>query len=122
MGNKKISPKHKQALKEDKSVKIRKTAFKKVLTSVIKKHGNLFKRLAPQDMTYSLQFEDLVLLTQCADLVKEVMNWDNHKTMLWLVTKNLNLGDVSPINMIQVGRGDRVLQYILSAKGENSND
>ena len=95
-----------------KDKRVKKAKIKKAIKAVIKKHDNLFKRLAPRDVTYSLQFEDLVLLFECAALVKEKMGWDYDKVTLWLATENLNFGGTSPISLIRLGKGERVLQFI----------
>lgn len=39
------------------------------------------------------------------------------KTIIWLKTKNLNLGGISPINLIHLDRGHKVLEFII-ATGE----
>lgn len=43
---------------------------------------------------------------------------DYEKIHFWLTTKNLNFGDVSPLYLILIGRGHKVLQFIKSAAEE----
>lgn len=38
------------------------------------------------------------------------------KVYFWLTTKNLNLGDISPLYIINVGRAHRVLEFIKNAR------
>lgn len=41
---------------------------------------------------------------------------DAEKVKLWLITKNLNFGNISPLYLINCGRSHRVLQFIDAAK------
>lgn len=44
---------------------------------------------------------------------------DYKKTMAWLTTKNPMFGNISPLYLINVNRGHRVLQFIENAKEGN---
>ncbi len=44
---------------------------------------------------------------------------DYRKTAIWLSCPNLNLGNLSPIQLMQVGRGHRVLEFIIDAEQES---
>ena len=44
---------------------------------------------------------------------------DEKKVCSWLMIKNLNLGGVSPITLIAMGRGHKVLQFIEDARDGN---
>lgn len=44
---------------------------------------------------------------------------DYKKVYYWMVTDNLNFGGCSPSALIAVGRGHKVLEFILAAKSEN---
>lgn len=50
-----------------------------------------------------------------ANMVAEFFNGDAHKTALWFRTKNPMLGDVSPRDMVRLGRYDRLRRFIISA-------
>lgn len=52
------------------------------------------------------------------NLVAEFFN-DPHKTMLWFKTSNPQLGDVSPRDMIRLGRFKKLLSFIQFALDEN---
>lgn len=52
-------------------------------------------------------------------LVKKFFDGDHHKAMLWMVEKNPMLGGVSPREMLFIGRGDKLLQFIKEALSEN---
>lgn len=44
---------------------------------------------------------------------------DYEKTALWLNTNNLNFGGLSPLYLIKIGRGHKVLSFIRTALDEN---
>lgn len=44
---------------------------------------------------------------------------DDDKVLAWLKTKNPNLGNVSPLELIKRGRAHKVLEFIESAMKEN---
>ena len=50
--------------------------------------------------------------------VNSILN-DYNKTRAWLTTKNLNFGDISPMRLIERGRGHKVLEFIDDALFEN---
>ncbi len=41
---------------------------------------------------------------------------DSKKVYAWLTTKNMNLGNLSPLYLINCGRANKVLEFINSAK------
>ncbi len=66
-----------------------------------------------------------------ADLKERIVEWatainlvgsffnDHHKTMLWFQVPNPLLGDLSPRDMIRVGRFKKLLNFIQTALDEN---
>lgn len=44
---------------------------------------------------------------------------EEHKTVLWFKTTNPLLGNISPRDMIRIGRFKKLYRYILNALGEN---
>jgi len=52
------------------------------------------------------------------NLVAEFFN-DSNKTMIWFKTPNPQLGDMSPRDMIRIGRFKKLLSFIQSALNEN---
>lgn len=46
------------------------------------------------------------------NLLLNIFDERHDKVFAWLTTKNLKLGDVSPLMLINRGRGFRVLQFI----------
>lgn len=52
------------------------------------------------------------------NLVAEYFN-DQHKTMIWLKTPNPQLGDISPRDMIRIGRFKKLLSFIQTALNNN---
>lgn len=45
--------------------------------------------------------------------------WDVRKTTLWMQERNPMLGNLRPINMILIGRGLKVLQFVKNSKRGN---
>ncbi|MDP1698113.1 MAG: hypothetical protein U1A73_19905 [Pseudomonas sp.] len=54
------------------------------------------------------------------NLVAEAFGGDVEKTALWFKAKNPLLGDVSPRDMVRLGRFDRLRKYIVSAVMERA--
>jgi len=53
-------------------------------------------------------------------LVAEAFSGDADKTALWFRTKNSMLGDISPKDMIRLGRFDRLRRFIVGALAERA--
>lgn len=54
----------------------------------------------------------------CA-LVAEFFDGDVQKTALWFKTPNPMLGDITPRDMIRLGRAKKLIRFIVDAKNEN---
>ncbi|HLX52475.1 MAG TPA: MbcA/ParS/Xre antitoxin family protein, partial [Aquella sp.] len=52
------------------------------------------------------------------NLVAEFFN-DPNKTMIWFKTPNPQLGDMSPRDMIRIGRFKKLFSFIQSALNDN---
>jgi len=52
------------------------------------------------------------------NMVAQAFNGDIEKTALWFKAKNPLLGDLSPRDMVRLGRFDRLRRYILGAMAE----
>ena len=52
------------------------------------------------------------------NLVAEIFGGDQSKTALWFKAKNPLLGDVTPRDMVRLGRFDRLRKFIISAMME----
>lgn len=57
---------------------------------------------------------------ELAALILEFFDGDEVKTNLWFATRNPLLGEISPTQMIQAGRYDRLLQWAKGQIAENS--
>lgn len=44
---------------------------------------------------------------------------DSAKTAQWLLTKNPQFGNIAPLRLIQIGRGNKVLYFVENALREN---
>ena len=62
--------------------------------------------------------EKLQDLTIAIDLVENFFK-DEQKAMLWFQTSNPLLGDMSPMEMIHLGRFKKLLNFIQNSLGEN---
>lgn len=51
--------------------------------------------------------------TKCYNLIKKHFDDDANKTQLWFTTINSSLG-CKPIDMLRLGRGSKLLQFIES--------
>jgi hypothetical protein len=60
--------------------------------------------------------ERLREIANIANLVAEFFNGDVHKVGLWFELSNPMLGNVSPRNMIRIGRYQRLLNFVLDAR------
>jgi hypothetical protein len=64
--------------------------------------------------------ERLEEIASVANMVASVFDGDNAKTALWFRTKNPMLGDISPRDMIRLGRYDRLRKFIVSAMADRT--
>lgn len=46
---------------------------------------------------------------------------DSKKVIQWLTTKNLNLGNVSLLHLIQIGKSKKLQNFIIQALDENGD-
>ena len=63
------------------------------------------------------RFEEIANIV---NMVAVVFNGDAQKTALWFRTKNPFLGDVSPRDMVRLGRYDRLRRYVISAMNDQA--
>lgn len=56
------------------------------------------------------------------NMVADVFGGDADKTALWFKTSNPQLGDVSPRDMIRLGRYDKLRKFIISAMMERNRE
>ena len=59
--------------------------------------------------------ERLEEIGNVANMVAGIFNGDAAKTALWFRTKNPMLGDVSPRDMVRLGRYERLRKFVVSA-------
>lgn len=63
------------------------------------------------------RFEEIATVV---NLVAGIFEGDKQKTVLWFKSPNPLLGDVSPRDMIRLGRYDKLRKFIISAIAENA--
>lgn len=90
-------------------------------TNALSKLGNVSKNTVrlddriPRDLRQRLE-----QIANICTLVAEYFNGDAARTALWFHTINPMLGDVSPRDMIRLGRYKRLLKFITEARRENA--
>jgi|GEM_PF-2935064 len=52
-------------------------------------------------------------------LILDYFNQDKDKAISWYLTPNPGLGNISPYEMIKIGRGRKLIKFIESALAEN---
>jgi hypothetical protein len=63
--------------------------------------------------------ERLEEIANIANMVANIFDGDIAKTELWFRVKNPMLGDISPRDMVRLGRYDRLRKFIVNAVIEN---
>lgn len=63
----------------------------------------------PKTVTYTQAFSEIL----------EFFNGDKDKAIAWYTVKNPALGDISPYEMIKIGKGRKLMQFIRSALAGN---
>lgn len=58
-------------------------------------------------------------ISEAQTLVAKFFDGDGAKTLLWMTTKNPLLGNLSPREMIQMGREDKLLKFVKESLAEN---
>jgi len=53
-------------------------------------------------------------------LVTEFFKGDNDKAYVWLYTANPNLGNISPFDMMAMGRVEKLKKFVITSLEENS--
>lgn len=64
--------------------------------------------------------ERLEEIANTMNMVANAFDGDVHKTVAWFRTRNPMLGDVSPRDMIRLGRYERLRKFIINAMHERS--
>jgi hypothetical protein len=64
--------------------------------------------------------ERLREIANIANLVAEFFVGDEQKVALWFEIANPMLGNITPSNMIRIGKQKRLLSFVVSAREENS--
>lgn len=63
--------------------------------------------------------ERLTEIAIICSLVAEYFSGDVGKTAMWFKTPNPMLGDVTPRDMIRLGRSNKLIRFIMEAREEN---
>lgn len=84
------------------------------LAGISKNSVRLDNRI-PRDLKQRLE-----QIANICSLVAEYFDGDSFRTALWFQTTNPILGNISPRDMIRLGRYKRLLKFITEARAENS--
>jgi hypothetical protein len=79
--------------------------------------------ISPNSVRYDAEIpvamrDRLEEIAMTCNLVAQVFGGDAVKTAMWFKARNPMLGDVSPRDMVRLGRFDRLRKFILSAMSE----
>lgn len=97
------------------------TRFLDLTTNDASKMVNISKASVRYDDHIPKELLDyLRQVANICNLVAEQFDGDIQKTVLWFKTDNPLLGDVSPRDMIRVGRYKKLEQFVLSALGRQA--
>lgn len=58
----------------------------------------------PKNITYQQVLKEII----------EFFNYDKDKALVWYMTKNPLLGDISPFEMVKIGKGQKLMKFIRS--------
>lgn len=64
---------------------------------------------APKNLTYEKAFNTIL----------ELFQYDKDKAMKWWMMPSIHLGNISPYQMVKMGRGAKLMKFIESAMDEN---
>ena len=89
-------------------------------TNALSKIGGVSKESVRLDRRIPKALKDrLEQIANICSLVAEYFEGDAQKTALWFRTTNPMLGNVSPRDMIRLGRYKRLLSFIVDSRAEN---
>lgn len=94
--------------------------FLELDTNDLSKLGRVSKRSVRFDERIPRDLKDrLEQIAAVCNLVAEFFDGDSRKTALWFKLPNPMLGDVSPRDMIRIGRFKRLYNFVIEAREEN---
>ena len=70
-------------------------------------------------MRKDLKDKEDLMMAEILMYLDGFFNGDYEKMKLWVTSKNLHLGGISPLNLILAGRTDKVLLFVKSQIEEN---
>ncbi len=90
-------------------------------TNELSKLGGISKKSVRLDSRIPHDLKDrLEQIANICNLVAEYFAADSQKTALWFHTINPMLGDISPRDMIRLGRYKRLLKFVTEARSEHA--
>lgn len=103
--------------------------YKKVInfldfgTNELSKIGGISKTsVRKDDKAPQALKERLKEIAIICSLVAEYFDGDPIKTALWFKTPNPMIGDITPRDMIRLGRSNKLIRFIMEAKAENGEE
>jgi hypothetical protein len=58
---------------------------------------------------------------ECLEFVSRFFNWEIEKIIWWWSTKNPHLGEVSPLELVKMGKAQKVYSFIVGAIESNQH-
>jgi len=90
-------------------------------TNALSKLSGVSKKSVRFDSGIPRDLKDrLVQIANICNLVAEYFNGDSEKTALWFNTINPMLGDITPRDMIRLGRYKKLLKFVTQARSEKA--
>lgn len=66
----------------------------------------------PKNLTYAKAFETIL----------EFFQYDKDKALAWYMSPNPGLSNMTPFEMIKIGRGQKLMSFITASISENYRD
>lgn len=93
--------------------------------SLDKQEVSRIASVSPASVRYDVNIpkavrERLEEIGNIANMVTSFFNGDAAKAALWFRTKNPMLGDISPRDMVRLGRFDRLRRYVVEAYADRA--
>lgn len=91
--------------------------------NALSKIGNISKQSVRTDEKIPQALKDRLLeIAVVCSLVAEYFEGDPKKTAMWFKTANPMLGDITPQNMVRLGRSNKLIKFIMEAREANGKE
>lgn len=99
------------------------SSFLELDKNALSKIANVSKQSVRTDEKTPQALKDRLLeIAIICSLVAEYFEGDSKKTAMWFKTPNPMLGDITPQNMVRLGRSNKLINFIMEAKEANGQE